>query len=213
MIEHGAHRLDSMAQARRILRGHGWATLIAEGPSGIEASHTPCLLDPHRDEGDEAPGLVILGHVGRPDPITPAILGGKEALLIFAGPHGYVSPTWYGEGTYVQTLNYVTVHARGPLEPLEDEDCLEVLRATIDHFEAPLPEPWSLDGGDAEPYARRIVGGAVGFRMTTTRVTARAKLSQEKPLRIRERVVDVLDAGASGGLALAEEMRLLAGGG
>jgi transcriptional regulator len=207
VIEGGPYRLDSPSEARRIVRENGWALLVADGTDGLEASHVPCLLDPRRDKGRDAPQLIIVGHIGRADPMRRAILSGAEALLVFSGPHGYVSPTWYGEGTYVPTWNYVTVHAHGSLEALEGEAGFEVLRRTVAHLEASLPEPWSFERSGAEPYARQIAGGALVFRMETTRITTRAKLSQDKPSRVRARVIAALERGAGAGPPLAAEMR------
>jgi transcriptional regulator len=205
MIQGGPYRLASWSEIRRIVQGHGWAMLAATGLSGVEVAHVPCLLDPHHDGGGDIEQLVLLGHIGRADPVRAAILSAVEGLLVFTGAHGYVSPTWYGEGTYVPTWNYVTVHARGPLEPLEGEECMDVLRLTVDHFEAFMPTPWSLEA--AKKYARQIAGGALAFRIKTTRVTARAKLSQDKPEPIRRRVIKALKREPAGASALAGEMR------
>src|SRR4051812_49627140 len=109
----------------------------------------PCLVD------EEAPGLVVLGHVARPDPVSERL--DRPVLLIFHGPHGYVSASWYESEQIIPTWNHVTLHVRGTPEILPES--LPVLRATVDRFEAAVEEPWSLDrmGEGALDMARQVV--------------------------------------------------------
>jgi transcriptional regulator len=108
----------------------------------------PCVLD------EEAEGLVILGHIARLDPVSEAL--DRSVLLIFHGPHGYVSASWY-ERDAVPTWNHVTVHVRGIPDVLDD--AMPVLRRTVDRFEAAVKHPWSLErmGEGAREMADRVL--------------------------------------------------------
>jgi transcriptional regulator len=135
--------------------------------------------------------LEVLSHLGRPDEVLHQVDGTREHLLVVEGPYGYVSPGWYGYAPAVPTWNYVAVHLYGTLELLDAEDSYAVMAATVDRYEAPMPEPVRMP--DVEGYARRIAPGAVGFRLRVTRFQAKAKLSQDKPRAVAERVATALE--------------------
>lgn len=191
------------AEARRLIDGYGWAVLVTGGTAGLRATHIPCLLDPAAAGGQD---LVILGHTARADPQSRDLTAGDEVLLVFQGPHGYISPAWYESGPYVPTWNYEAVHVHGVPEVLEGEAGFSVLERTVEHFEAAFEEPWSL--GSSMDYARRIAPGTVAFRLRATRVEAKAKLSQDKPEEARARVAAALERpGPHRQPELAAEMR------
>lgn len=192
------------AEARRLIDDYGWAVLVTGGSAGLRATHIPCLLDP--DTAADEKDLVILGHTARADPQSRDLTAGEEVLLVFQGPHGYISPTWYEDGPFVPTWNYEAVHVHGVPDVLDGEAGFAVLERTVEHFEAAFDEPWSLES--SMDYARRIAPGTVAFRLRATRVEAKAKLSQDKPAEVRARVAAALERpGPHGQPELAAEMR------
>src|SRR5919112_5257721 len=102
-----AFRLDDVEAARAIVRAHPFATIVT---ADLRATHMPCLVD------DDSDGLAILGHVACADPVSESLDG--PILMIFHGPHGYVSASWYESQTIIPTWNHVTLHVRGTPEPL-----------------------------------------------------------------------------------------------
>ena len=189
-----AFRLDDVEAARAIVRAHPFATIVT---ADLRATHMPCLLD------DAADGLTVLGHVAREDPTSSGLEG--PLLLIFQGPHGYVSASWDGSDT-IPTWNHVTLHVRGIPECFDD--AMPVLRRTVDHFEAGVERPWSLDrmGETAREMADRVVA----FRLRAASWHAEAKLSQDKPADERARVLAGLERpGPYANVALAAAMRTL----
>ena len=190
------------AELKRLVRENPWATLVAATPAGLVASHYPVLVDESRDE------LSLLTHVGRPDERVLG-LGQGELLVVVAGPHGYVSPSWYGTSPAVPTWNFVVAHLAGVPEVLEPAENLTMLAAMVDHLEGPVtsPRPLLADPVDAA-YARRISAGTVGIRLTPTRITTKAKLSQDKAPEVVHRVLAELEgSGPYAAPALAREMR------
>src|SRR4051794_6036369 len=159
----------------------------------------PCLLD------EDADGLAILGHVARADPACQAL--DRPLLLLFSGPHGYVSASWYQSDT-IPTWNHVTLHVRGTPELLDD--AMPVLRRTVDHFEAAVEEPWSLDRMGEE--GREMADQVVAFRLPAASWHAEAKLSQDKPADERGGVLAGLDGpGPYANPPLAAAMRAQGG--
>jgi transcriptional regulator len=187
-----AFRVDHVEAARAIVRAHPFATIVT---GRLDATHMPCLLD------EEADGLAILGHVAHPDPVAGALDG--PLLLIFHGVHGYVSASWYGSET-IPTWNHVTLHVRGTPERLDD--ALPLLRRTVDHFEAAVERPWSLDRMGDE--AREMADQVVAFRLRAESWHLEAKLSQDKPAEERTRVLAGLEApGPYANAVLAAALR------
>jgi transcriptional regulator len=187
-----AFRLEGVEVARSLVRAHPFATIVT---SDLRATHMPCLVD------EDADGLAILGHVACADPVAESLAG--PLLLIFQGPHGYISASWY-ESETIPTWNHVTLHVRGTPELLGDS--LPVLRRTVDHFEAAVEPPWSLDRmGDT---AREMADKVVAFRLCADSWHAEAKLSQDKPEEERARLLVGLETpGPYANPALAAAMR------
>jgi transcriptional regulator len=191
-------------EVRRLIRDNPWATIVSNTASGLVASHYPVVLEAATDRTN-TDRISIVSHVGRPDDRLHE-LGEHEVLVIIQGPHGYISPSWYGDQPAVPTWNHVTAHLYGRPEILSDEENWRVLGDLVDQFEGRMPHPHRL--ADNEEYGRSIVGGTVGFRLVVTRFDARAKLSQNKSDATIDTVIGELDHGANfAEPALAEEMR------
>jgi transcriptional regulator len=184
--------LQDIEAARSLVRAHPFATIVT---ADLRATHMPCLVD------ETAEGLAILGHVACADPVAERLDG--PLLLMFHGPHGYVSASWYASET-IPTWNHVTLHVRGT--PERFDDALPVLRLTVDRFEAAVEQPWSLDRLGAT--AREMADQVVAFRVDAESWHAEAKLSQDKPDDERARVIAGLErSGPYANPALAAAMR------
>ena len=207
MLDRVEYAMPSMQEVRRLIRNHGWAVLVAGGSGDLRATHVPCLLDPARDPGGAGERLVVIGHTARADPVVSALRSGQEVLLVFQGPNGYISPAWYGQSPSLPTWNFTAVHVWGVPEVLEGEEGFSVLERTVEHVEAARDDPWELRG-DALAYARRIAHETAPFRVRSAAIQAKAKLSQDKPPRIQDRVMAALQAdGPYQNAQLAAEMR------
>ncbi len=203
MIDTGDYQIEDEARVRDLVRNHGWATLVSVADDGAPvASHLPVLLE------DTPPGepMSLLSHVGRPDEVLHRLDSGRESLLIVQGPHGYVSPGWYDLTPAVPTWNYVAVHLHCTVELLGPDESYAILSDTVDRYESVRPDPVRLP--QVEEYAHRIAKGAAGFRLRVTRWQGKAKLSQDKPRAVAERVVSALGSDPHYAQpALAAEMR------
>src|SRR5947209_9934425 len=110
---------------------HDFGTLVTHGAAGLIASQIPFLVE-ERDGR-----LFLQGHLARVNPQLADFDGEAEALAIFAGPHAYISPSWYEAGPAVPTWNYATVHAYGPARRIEDAEWLrQLVRQLSDRHEA-----------------------------------------------------------------------------
>jgi transcriptional regulator len=194
-----AYLLEDEDEVRRLIRENPWATIVSNTSNGLVASHYPVVLE------EDKPGISIVSHVGRPDEQLHE-LGKHEVLVIIQGPHGYISPGWYGDVPAVPTWNHVTAHLYGTPEILSDDENYRVLGDLVDYFELRMPQPARLEYN--EEYARRIVHGTAGFRLRVTRFDARAKLSQTKRPEVVDTIIEQLEHGDNYAQPeLAREMR------
>jgi len=219
---------DRLPVLHQLIRDHPLATLVTLGPDGLVANHIPMEIEPGGALG------VLRGHVARANPVwrmAPEASGANrakigeaqpeasradkavEALAIFQGAQGYVTPAWYRTkaetGKVVPTWNYVVVHASGPLRAIDDPEWLRgfVTRLT-DHHEGRrrdgAGEPWRVTDAP-EDYVQRQLGGIVGIEMPLTRLEGKWKMSQNRPGEDRDAVVAGLRAaGDPASLALAD---------
>jgi transcriptional regulator len=203
MRENPDYAMTDVAQVRDLIGAYPWGTMVSATPDGVVVSHYPFLI-----EESSADELVLVSHVGRPDERQHR-LGESELAVVFYGPSGYISPSWYGIEPAVPTWNFATVHAYGVPEILSDAQNLAVLERLVDHFEDPLPNPFRMRiSAENSAYAERIVHGTVGFRMRVTRFEAKEKMSQDKPAEVVDRITTALDApGPYSNPQLAERMR------
>ncbi|WP_116115008.1 FMN-binding negative transcriptional regulator [Austwickia chelonae] len=183
-------------EVKRLIREHPWATFVSCTTRGLVASHYPVLL-----EEDVSEEIHLVSHFGRPDEETHE-LGQHEMLIIVQGPHDYVSSSWYEPGDIVPTWDHVTAHLYGVPEILSAEENYAMLCRLTDHFEGGRPGGRSLS--DDEKGTRRTAQGTVGLRVRVTRFEARAKLSQNKPPEVLDRIEGELEIVNP---ALAQEIR------
>jgi transcriptional regulator len=146
--------------------------------------------------------------VGKPDDLIHG-LGERELLVVVQGPHGYISPGWYGDAANVPTWNFVSAHLSGVPEVLSTEENLRVLDRLVARFEKRMPQPRLLWEPPNDPaYVERLERGTVGFRLTPTRVVAKRKLSQNKAADVVDTIIAELSGdGSYANPALADEMR------
>ena len=182
-----------------LLTHHRAADLVTATEHGLVATMLPFIYD--ASVGDHG---TLLGHVARNnDQWRLPPLG--EALAIVRGPDGYVSPGWYASkaehGRVVPTWNYVTAHVYGELIVHDEPGWLRDLvdRLTVKH-EAAQARPWAATDAPAAYIAGQL-RAIVGVELRISRIEAKAKLSQNRPVADIAGVVD--GASATGDHALS----------
>ena len=164
------------------------------------ATHLPLIVK------DEGPHGLIEGHFARANKHWQA-LAGREALVVFTGPHSYVSPANYVEELSVPTWNYIAVHAYGTLSLVEDDAGKEALVEGL----IALHEPRYADQWRAMPegYRKTMLAGIIGFRIPIERIEGKFKLSQNRKEQERANVRVTHSAGSNDERELAEWMERL----
>lgn len=185
-------REDDLGRQHALMRAHPFGLLVTGGAGGLQANGIPFVLD-------DSAGLGILrGHVARANPQWRECLGGCDALVVFQGEEHYVTPSWYETkretGKVVPTWNYVMVQARGRARAVEDAAWLHAqIRALTARHEGQRPVPWAVEDAP-EDYIASQVKGIVGIEVEIAAIEGKWKVSQNRPQRDREGVVDGLEA-------------------
>ena len=177
---------------------YDFGLLISHGEHGLVSSHVPFLVERRGDQ------LYLQGHLARPNPQVSNLTQGNEVLAVFSGPHAYISPRWYASGPAVPTWNYADVHAYGAVRPMDDADQLrDLLRRLSQRHESGSEAPWRMEDQPAD-YMAGMLRGIVGFEISVTRLEGKFKLSQNRPVADRPRIIAALEAGGdaeAGGVA------------
>ncbi|MDG1470597.1 MAG: FMN-binding negative transcriptional regulator [Ascidiaceihabitans sp.] len=186
-IYHDADAARNLAFAREI----GFGVLAVNGVAAPMLSHVPFLLS---DDG-----MLAELHLVRSNPIARALKVPLSASIAISGPHGYISPDWYGIADQVPTWNYVAVHLSGQLDLRPQDELRDLLDRQSGHFEnllSPKP-PWTTDKMTPE-VMDKMMRQIVPCRMKITGVDGTWKLNQNKADEVRLRAADGVKANDLG---------------
>lgn len=201
------NQVSDRAILLEVMRRYSFAVLFGPLDGTIEstldhATHLPLVV---KDEGAHG---ALEGHFAKANPHWQA-LANRETLVVFPGPHSYVSPSLYTEELSVPTWNYIAIHAYGRLEIQEDDAAKEALLSNLIGANEPgYLERWCKM---PEGYRRSMLAGIVGFRILIRRIEGKFKISQNRPEADRRAVEAVQASGSDDERALAGWMKRLIG--
>ncbi|MDB6003724.1 MAG: transcriptional regulator [Prosthecobacter sp.] len=157
------------------MRQHSFATIVSHDGKRPQATHMPVLLNPtHSVHG------TLLSHMARANPQWRHFSTSAEVLVIFTGPHAYISPAWYATEPAVPTWNYTAVHAYGiPRIVTQHDRFTQMLHDLVEFYESGRPNRWH--GNMAAEFRDGLMKGIVGIEIEITRLEGKFKLSQNRP--------------------------------
>jgi transcriptional regulator len=182
-----------LARIGELIRQYGFATLISAGADGLQVTHAPIQFD--RTRGAHG---TLVGHMARANPHAGALVDGASVLVMFHGPHGYISPTWYRDENprvpNVPTWNYAVVHVHGRLRRIDDDaQKWKIVTELAAQYEQDSAAPWNP--GELAAHAGKL-GAIVGFEVDIERIEAKSKLSQNRSVADQKNVIARLEAGS-----------------
>jgi transcriptional regulator len=186
--------VEDPAALRAFVEANAFGTLITHAGGETMVSHVPFVVDE-----DAGGALRLHGHVARANPHW-RMLEVSPALVIFSGPHGYISPTWYEKHPSVPTWNYAVVHAHGAARLVDAAALERTLGRLSAHYESGNPAPWRIEGLERD-YVETMVRAIVGFEIAVERLEGKFKLSQNRIPADQRRVIEALEARGEAGLA------------
>ena len=162
---------------------YSFATLFSQHNGEPYATHLPLILN--KDEG------VLYGHFARPN-VQWKDAENQQVLVVFQGPHCYISPSWYETTKAVPTWNYVAIHLYGKMEILEDDKViLDSLNGLVNKYENP-DSSYNLNELESS-FIEGMSKGIVAFKIKITKIEAKAKLSQNHPVERQELIIEQLE--------------------
>lgn len=194
------NRVEDRAELIEFMRANNFAVLVTGLGGSLHASHLPLTV---QEEGAQ---LVIDMHMAESNAQWREFFD-EEVMVIFSGPHAYISPRWYEDEERVPTWNYAAVHAYGV--PVIVDDAAEK-HASQRRLVAALDPQW-LPKFDAlsERYVSGMLRGIVNFRIPVTRIETRWKLSQNRGRREMELIAEALDKSGEAALAALTRRHLV----
>jgi transcriptional regulator len=171
---------DRIGLLHDAIRRAGAATIVSSTADGLFASHAPLML-----ESEPGPYGTLIGHLAKANPHGRLADPSVETLVIFHGPDGYITPSYYAakreHGKVVPTWNYSAIHAYGTLETFDDPArLLDVVTRLTETHEAPRVAPWAVDDAPAD-FVQGMLRGIVGISVRITRLEGKVKMSQNRP--------------------------------
>ena len=170
-------------EIERFIRENSFGIIVSIQDGIPIGTHIPFMVEKRDGE------LILRAHISRANEQKESLIDGTEVLIIFNGPHTYISSTWY-KSNEVPTWNFLAVHAYGTLRLIDDDELHKSLSDLVRTHEG--------EGGHTiesytDDHVRKLMKGVIGFEITVSGIQAKYKLSQNKNDADREGVYKGLD--------------------
>jgi len=186
-------REDDPHVLHALMQRYSFATLFSQADGVPWATPLPFMLDATR-----GPHGTLMAHMARANPHWKTFRADTQVLVVFQGPHAYISPSWYREQKAVPTWNYVAVQARGIPALIEDPDRLrKMVLDLVTVHEAEARSSW--DPALAEPRMGTNLKAIVGFEIRITHLEGKHKLNQNRSAADQQGVVEALQQSSDSG--------------
>lgn len=166
------------------IRENSFGILFSQYDGELFATHLPFVI-----KTDENGEYYLISHFAKANSHWEFIR--DRVLVVFPGPHSYISAAWYQEENTVPTWNYIAVHVYGDFIRVDDrKELIKIIEDTIDYFESPSENPWKTDLSNE--FNSRLLDAVVGFKIKMNRIEGKWKLSQNHSVERRKRVIEGL---------------------
>lgn len=179
--------VEDLAQLQDFMQEYSFATVITQRDGKMTASHLPFLLDRSVE-----PYGVLRAHVAIGNEQLEDFRSGFQSLVIFQGPHSYISPSWYVKPQNVPTWNYTVVHAYGVPQILDSAGMVGLLKDLVGKHERSFERPWDFDPDAA--WIQRLLPQIAGFEIKIEKLQGKFKLNQNRTAADRDSVIETLSA-------------------
>jgi transcriptional regulator len=176
-----AFAVDDLERIEALIRANPFGLLVTTQGGVAEASHIPFTVERTGET------LTLYGHFARPNPQCAAIAGGN-ALAIFSGPHAYIAPGWYAAQPSVPTWDFCAAHLSGVLEPVADDPGIDAMLLEMASADPAGFDLMALPG----KYKAQMYAGIRAFRLVASKIEAQWKMSQNRSVEDRVRVIAAL---------------------
>ena len=183
------------------MRQHPFAFVTGIGKNNQPvATQLPLFIDVINDK------IILSGHLMKKTDHYLAFAENNSVLVVFTGPHSYISASWYKDSRSASTWNYMSVHAHGILKFTDDDTLINILKRTTDHFENNPDSPANFDHLPSD-YVQQLSKAIVAFEIEVTSLDHVFKLSQNKDKENYINIISKLEVGDENARMVASEMK------
>jgi transcriptional regulator len=199
----GYFRNQNLPELKAFIRKNPFAILINQHEDKPRATHLPVELE-ENEHGKE----VLWCHVAKANQQWKNFEINPDALVIFTGPHHYISSSWYNH-INVPTWNYIAIHVYGQVQIMTEEKFYEALKRLMNRYESGSKNPQSIEALPKD-FVDKLIKHAVGFEISITKIEGKWKLSQNRDDESAHSVIRELELLNDYNAAMiAEEMKKL----
>jgi transcriptional regulator len=177
-----AHLVEDRNFLHDFMDEYSFVDLVTAAPD-VRITHIPCFLD--RTQGRYG---TIYGHISRQNPQSATFDGKHSAIVVFRGPHSYISPLWYAKKDVVPTWNFAVAHAGGKLKPVAEKDAFRALLGRLIRKNEGAQSAYDFEKLP-DSYTSGLMTGIIGFSMEIERIEGKFKLGQERSATDKEGVL------------------------
>lgn len=192
-------QIDDFKEIEQFVKSNSFGMIITEKHGKPLATHLPLIL---QKKGDD---YYISGHIAKGNPQWKTLNGNSNVLIIYQGPHAYVSSSWY-EKENVPTWNYQAIHLYGEATVLSEQETMDDLKTLLAKYEQYRENPvlWDNLAESTQMQAKAIIG----FKVKINKVEAAYKMSQNRNEQDYNNIIKKLeDEHNSSSNAVANIMR------
>lgn len=192
--------IEDIQVIHNFIENNSFAILVTKNKEKINATHIPVLIK--KNEGNYG---TLYCHIAKANMQWKDF--DKDVLVIFPGAHHYISSSWYETDQSVPTWNYLSVHAYGEMEIVNDrDDKIRIVNELVKYFEG---EGSTYSTNNLrESYFEGLLKGIVAFRIGITKLEGKQKLSRNRSKESQKSVITELEkAGNDNAKQIAELMK------
>lgn len=168
------------------------------------ATHVPLEIKRENNK------IIFTGHIMKATDHYKAFSENENVLVIFSGPHCYISASWYVTKNVASTWNYMDVHARGKIKFTDNEGTKKIIEGITNKYES--PESDAAFHKLPKDYVERLLKQIVGFDIEVESLKNVFKLSGNHDGETRKQIIQNLKKTGDyfeGEIAKEMELRLI----
>jgi transcriptional regulator len=193
------YREEDEGKLLSFMQAHNFANLVSSVNNLPMATHLPFVIEKRNEK------IFLVSHMAKANSQWQSFTN-NSVLIIFQGPHAYISPSNYEKQQNVPTWNYIAVHAYGIPRIIDDpKDVWNLMERTIHNFETKFIEQWK---NLSPEYVNGMLKAIVAFEIEVTKLEGKFKLSQNKTKNEQQNIISSFEkSDDSTQREIAEEMK------
>jgi|YelNatPaOPRAMG01_1025707.scaffolds.fasta_scaffold11462_4 transcriptional regulator len=174
-------KVKNIDEILNFISENSFALILTPYKEDILNTQVPILYERNGEK------ITLFGHMSRENPHWKAA-DGKKTTVLFLGPHQYISPRWYTIEKSVPTWDYMTVKMTGILKTVDRDQANSILLKLSEFYD----KKWAEKRRDREDYYQKMVNEIIAFRIEVEEVYGKWKLSQNRPVADRKKIIENL---------------------